>query len=146
MFKIFNLWWDKDNDGISDEINIDIDESWSYDGVEDVWQVAVDILEMEDNLVVVAPLAWMDIEDINIAISKNILTISWERIQPNFYNEASKILVEECFFWLFSRSIILPENLALNKIKASLDNNMLVIEIPKLNFESKTIKINKLEG
>ncbi|MDD2515639.1 MAG: Hsp20/alpha crystallin family protein [Candidatus Gracilibacteria bacterium] len=146
MFKIFNLGGDKDNDGISDEINIDIDESGSYDGVEDVGQVAVDILEMEDNLVVVAPLAGMDIEDINIAISKNILTISGERIQPNFYNEASKILVEECFFGLFSRSIILPENLALNKIKASLDNNMLVIEIPKLNFESKTIKINKLEG
>jgi len=145
MFKIFNLWWDKEDDGISDDINVEIDETWTYDEIEDVWQVAVDILEMEDSIVIIAPVAWIDANDINITVSKNILTISWERIQPGFYDEANKILVEECFFWLFSRSIILPENLGLNKIKATLDNNMLVIEIPKLSFESKKIKIDKLE-
>jgi HSP20 family molecular chaperone IbpA len=41
--------------------------------------------------------------------------------------------------------VILPENLALNKIKAYMQNNLLVITIPKLKFDSKAIKINKME-
>lgn len=142
MFKLFNL--KEDSEQVND-INVEIDEEWEST-VEDVGQVALDVLDMDENLIIVAPLAWMDIEDINISVSKNVLTISGERARPEFYNEAQKVLVEECFFGMFSRSVILPENLGLNKIRANLDNNMLIIEIPKLRFDSKTIKINKLEG
>jgi len=56
------------------------------------------------------------------------------------------ILVEECFYGPFSRSVILPENLAFNKIHADMENNLLRIDIPKLILGEKTIKINKLEG
>ena len=62
------------------------------------------------------------------------------------YEQADRMLVQECFFGAFSRSVILPENLAFNKIKASMENNLLSVEIPKLQFNEKTIKINKLEG
>jgi HSP20 family molecular chaperone IbpA len=54
--------------------------------------------------------------------------------------------VQECFFWPYSRSIILPENLAMNKIRATMENNLLIVEIPKLQFPSKSIKIDKLES
>jgi HSP20 family molecular chaperone IbpA len=43
------------------------------------------------------------------------------------------------------RNIILPENLALNKIKAIMEDNMLIIKIPKLKFNSKSIKIDRIE-
>jgi HSP20 family molecular chaperone IbpA len=52
----------------------------------------------------------------------------------------------ECFWGKFVRNIILPENLALNKIKAYMQNNLLVISIPKLKFDTKAIKINKVES
>lgn len=113
---------------------------------EDLWQVALDILELEDSIVVIAPLAWVDIDAVDISVSRNILTVSGERKTPEIYNSSSKILVQECFFWPYSRSIILPENLALNKIRATMENNLLIIEIPKLQFPSKSIKIDKLES
>ncbi len=139
MFNIFNVSEKKEKDNISVEINEgDILE-------ENVWQVALDIIENEDFILIVAPLAWVDIENVDISISKNILTISWERIKPTFYDEEAKILVKECFFGPYSRSVILPENLAFNKIHATMENNLLLVEIPKLKFDSKTIKIDKLE-
>lgn len=88
----------------------------------------------------------MDTENVDISISRNILTISGERIRPDIYDTADRALVEECFFGPFSRSVILPENLAFNKIHATMEYNLLLIEIPKLIFAEKTIKINKLES
>jgi HSP20 family molecular chaperone IbpA len=57
--------------------------------------------------------------------------------------DAKRMLVEECFFGSFSRSIILPENLAFNKIRATVEENVIMVHIPKLSFFSKTIKVEK---
>ena len=143
MFWLFNAArkdWEENKDTIEVEVT---DEEIVE---EDLGQVALDILELDDSIVVVAPLAWVDIDEIDISGARNILTISWERKQPEIYSDASKILVQECFFWPYSRSIILPENLAMNKIRATMENNLLLVEIPKLQFPSKSIKIDKLEG
>lgn len=143
MFKMFNV--KKDEDDSSDSgIDVEIREEDVVE--EDVGQVALDIIELEDSIVIVAPLAWVTIDEVDISISKNILTISGNRERPEFYSDNQKILVEECFFGPFSRSIIMPENLAFNRIKATMENNLLIVDVPKLQFSSKTIKINKLEG
>lgn len=109
-------------------------------------QVALDILDCHDKIVIMAPIAGMDTDNVDISISRNILTISGERRRPDIYDSADRVLVEECFYGPFSRSVILPENLAFNKIHADMEHNLLRIEIPKLLFGEKTIKINKLEG
>lgn len=108
-------------------------------------QVALDILDLNEAIVVVAPLAGVPTEGIQVSISRNILSISGERLKPDVYQDANAILVEECFYGSFSRSIILPENLALNKMRATIENNLLIVEIPRLQFPSKTIKIDRLE-
>ena len=143
MFSMFNVskkeWNDK-----KDTIEVEVTDEEIVE--EDLGQVALDILEIEDSIIIVAPLAWVDIDEVDISVSRNILTISGERKTPEIYNDAWKILVQECFFGPYSRSIILPENLALNKIRATMENNLLIVEIPKLQFPSKSIKIDKLEG
>ena len=113
---------------------------------EELGQVALDILDCADMIIIVAPIAGMNTEHIDISVSRNILTISGERIRPDTYDSADRILVEECFFGPFSRSVILPENLAFNRIHATMEHNLLKIEVPKLIFSEKTIKINKLES
>lgn len=141
MFSMFNKKADDENKEV---IEVEVTDEEIVE--EDIGQVALDILELDDSIVIVAPLAGVDIDEVEISVSRNILTISWERKQSDIYNESSKILVQECFFGPYSRSIILPENLALNKIRATMENNLLIIEIPKLQFPSKSIKIDKLEG
>lgn len=140
---MFNIW-KKSSEENKDTIEVEVSDDEVIE--EDVGQIALDILELEDSIIVVAPIAWVDIDEVDIAVSRNILTVSWERRQPDIYANSWKILVQECFFWPYSRSIILPENLALNKIRATMENNLLLVEIPKLQFPSKTIKIDKLES
>jgi HSP20 family protein len=142
MFKFFGVGEKEDNK--IDEIVVDVAEESASE--EDIGQVAIDILELEASIVIVAPLAGMEVDDVDIAISKNVLTISGNRVKPAVYKEADKALVEECFFGPFSRSVILPENLAFNKIRATMEDNLLLVDIPKLPVHSKNIKINKLEG
>ena len=149
MFKMFQGGQhghdeDENNDHGHNSIEVKMEDDDIVE--EELGQVALDILDCHDMIVVMAPIAWMDTENVDISVSRNILTISGERIRPDIYDAADRILVEECFFGPFSRSVILPENLAFNKIHANMENNLLRIEIPKLLFGEKTIKINKLEG
>ena len=95
----------------------------------------------------IAPIAWIEYEDIDLSINKTVLTIKWYREKPEEYLlDETVIRNSECFWWKFSRNVILPENLALNKIKAYMHNNLLVVNIPKLKFDSKNIRIDRIEG
>lgn len=143
MLGLFNVSKKQEEEAQKETIEVQVNEEEIIE--DDVGQVALDIAELEDSIVIIAPLAWVDIDDVDISVSRNILTISWERRTPDIYNEVNKILIQECFFGPYSRSIILPENLALNKIRATMENNLLIVEIPKLQFPSKSVKIDKLE-
>lgn len=146
MFKFFNIGHHGDDNGHHDEVDVHHDHEGGEHVEEDVGQVALDVLDQDGAIVIVAPLAGIPIDAVDVAVSRNILTISGERVRPDFYAESGRVLVEECFFGPFSRSIVLPENLAFNKVRATMENNLLVIEVPKLQFPSKSIKINKLES
>lgn len=144
MFKIFWVW---SNDEHNDDLKVEVVESDEETLDEEVGQVALDVLETEDNIYIVAPIAWVEYEDIDLSINKTVLTIKWARQKPVEYDlEWINMRNSECFWWRFIRNIILPENLALNKIKAYMQNNLLVISVPKLRFDTKNIKINKMES
>jgi HSP20 family molecular chaperone IbpA len=144
MFKIFWVWNDEEHD---DGLKVEVVNSDEEVLDEEVGQVALDILEWEDSIFIIAPIAWVEYEDIDLSINKTVLTIKWHRDKPPEYDiEWIIIRNSECFWWKFIRNIILPENLALNKIKAYMQNNLLVITIPKLRFDTKSIKINKIES
>ena len=144
MFKLF--WVKEDHEWeIVDDIEVEIDDNSVLE--EEIWQVALDILETDDDVIIIAPIAWIELEDIDLSLNKTILTIKWKREQPKEYKiEWVKERNLECFWGPFTRNVILPENLALNKIRAYMENNLLIINIPKLKFEWSSIKINKIES
>ena len=121
---------------------IEVEMDAERDHETDIGQIAVDILDLSDAIVMVAPVAGVDPSEVDIGLSRNILTISGNRRENPIYMEARRMLVEECFYGAFSRSIILPENLAFDKISASVEHNVITILIPKLTLISKSIKID----
>lgn len=121
---------------------IEVEMDAERDHETDIGQIAVDILDLSDAIVIVAPVAGVDPSEVDIGLSRNILTISGNRRENPIYMEARRMLVEECFYGAFSRSIILPENLAFDKISASMEHNVITILIPKLTLISKSIKID----
>jgi HSP20 family protein len=112
---------------------------------EDVGQIAVDILESHEGYIIIAPLAGVPRSDVDVTISRNVLSISGNRPEPEIYQEALKIPVQECFYGPFSRSIILPENLALDTIRATIERGMLLVTIPYLIVDSRTVKVQHIE-
>lgn len=148
MFKLFWVWEDDAKEVVEHDFDIDVIEDESNDFIEDeIGQIALDILETDREILLIAPIAWIEYEDIDLSINKTVLTIKGYREKPEEYlNPETIIRNSECFWGKFSRNIILPENLALNKIKAYMHNNLLVVNIPKLKFDTKNIKIDKIEG
>ena len=80
-----------------------------------------------------------------MTISRNVLSISGNRPEPEIYREAYKIPIKECFYGAFSRSIILPENLALDAIRATIERGMLIVTIPYLIVDARTVKVEHIE-
>ncbi|MBW7954689.1 Hsp20/alpha crystallin family protein [Candidatus Gracilibacteria bacterium] len=143
MFKFFGV---SDNEK-SPDIDLEIVDTKEEVLDEEVGQIALDVLEAEDEIYIIAPIAGVEQEKIDISINKTILTLKGNREKPEEYHIDGIISKNsEVFFGKFVRNIILPENLALNKIRAYMENNLLIISIPKMKFDSKVVKINKIEG
>lgn len=144
MFKIF---WVASEQNTAPDLELEVIDSQEEIVNEEVGQVALDVLESENEIYIVAPIAGVEQDQIDLSINKTILTIKWIREKtPEYAIEDIKLRNSECFWGKFVRNVILPENLALNKIKAYMQSNLLVITIPKLKFDSKAIKINKMES
>jgi len=143
--KIFWVWNDsnyEENEFENESLNI---EETTTDFEE--WQVAVDIIENPSEIIIISPIAWVDFEDIDLSIKEWVLIISWERKKPlELYLNWSVLRVSEIFFGHFKRTIILPENLDFDNIKAVLDKSILVVKIPKLKFSWKTIEIENIDN
>ena len=123
--------------------HIDVEMHHDKDHETDIGQIAVDILDTTSSIIIVAPVAGVDPADIDIGLSRNILTISGNRKESPIYLDARRMLVEECFYGAFSRSIILPENLGFDEIRATVEHNVIMISIPKLTLISKSIKVDR---
>ena len=111
---------------------------------EESGQLALDIVEDEENIMIISPIAGIDLRDIEVSYDKWVLVIQWTRKKPEIYLQEVTIRNSECYWGKFSRNIILPDNLDANSIEATMENNLLIISIAKNKYESKNhIKINR---
>jgi len=108
-----------------------------YDG-----QLTVDVYQTEDDIVVQSTIAGVDQNDIDIAVTNDMVTIKGTRTTPEKI-KSSNYYYQELFWGPFSRSIILPEDVDSDNAKASMKNGLLTIRLPKLaKTRTKKIKIS----
>ena len=103
-------------------------------------QLAVDVYQTKDDIVVKAPIAGVKPEDIDVAISEDVVTIRGDRKEQEVV-EKDNFYVQECFWGSFSRSVILPTSTVAEKAEASLKDGVLSIRIPKVVPEDQVKKI-----
>jgi len=96
-------------------------------------QLPVDVLENKNEIRVVAPLAGVDIDAVEIVINNDVLTIKGQRELDSEVTELRGVdyYAQECFWGEFSRSIILPLHADTSQIEATQKNHILYIRIPK---------------
>jgi HSP20 family protein len=106
-------------------------------------QLAVDIFEKDDHIIVRAPIAGIKPSDIDVEVQDNVLTIRGTRRQSEKIEEESFTL-QECFWGEFSRSITLPFRIDPKKMKATFDKeSVLKVIIPK---EEERVKVVRIQG
>ena len=97
-------------------------------------QLAVDVYQTKESVVIKAPIAGVNPNDLDIAISDDVVTIKGDRKDESVI-EKEHYYVQECFWGSFSRSVILPTSTVPEKAEATLKNGVLTIEIPKVAQE-----------
>ena len=74
----------------------------------EVGQLSVDIYRTEKELVIIAPIAGVNKDDVKLSITDDVLVIKGERPQHENIPEEN-YYTQECFWGNFSRAIVLPE-------------------------------------
>ena len=95
-----------------------------------VWNPAVDVYEDKDNVFVKAELAGLKKEDINVSLEDGVLTLSGERKSEQKSDNAETHRSER-FVGRFSRSLTLPSEVKTDEVKASYQNGILTVTLPK---------------
>ena len=96
-----------------------------------VGQVAVDIYEQDNYYIIKAPIAGVHLNDIDLEISDNVITIRGVRQQTDTV-PSGQYYLQECFWGEFSRSITMPCTIDPKKVKATFNKEcVLKILIPK---------------
>lgn len=104
-------------------------------------QLAVDVYETEDELVIKARTAGVNKDDLDVSISEGILTISGT-LSSGDESEANNWHIQECYWGEFSRTLALPVPVKEDEAKAALKDGVLTISFPKVQQEqAKKIQI-----
>ena len=99
-------------------------------------ELAIDLYEDKDNLILQAVVGGMKADDLDISITNDMITIRGER-QREESGKIDKFYYDECFWGAFSRSIVLPQQVNADKAKATIKNGLLTIVLPKLEKTTK---------
>ncbi|MGC8651171.1 MAG: Hsp20/alpha crystallin family protein [Minisyncoccia bacterium] len=101
-------------------------------------ELAIDLYETPDSLILQAVIGGMKANDLDIAITNDMITIRGDRKREET-EKIDKFYYEECFWGAFSRSIILPQEVNADKAKATIKNGLLTIVLPKLEKTKKKV-------
>lgn len=104
------------------------------------WTPAMDLTERKDKFVVTMELPGIKVEDVDVSVSDSTLTIKGEKKTEKEVKEESYYSTERTY-GSFLRSIDLPRGVDAGKIKASYENGILEVDLPKTN-ESQPSRIN----
>ena len=133
---------------VAEESIQELDESVEDGGWDDTTddfpgQLAVDVFETADKLVVKARTAGISKSDLDVSISDNILTISGV-LSGGEDEQTTRWHIQECYWGEFSRTIALPVQVREdeNSVKAELKDGVLTITFEKEKVEApKKIEI-----
>lgn len=106
--------------------------------------MAIDTYQTEDDVIVKAPIAGVSPEDLEIAITDEVVTIKGARKREETVN-FENYFTQECYWGSFSRSYLLPVAVDSEQARATINNGILTITIPKLE-KAKTRIIKVTDG
>jgi HSP20 family protein len=110
------------------------DANWDESEEDFPGQLAVDVYETDEQLVVKARTAGVNKEDLDVSISDGILTISGT-LSSGDDTDATNWHIQECYWGEFSRTLALPVAVKEDEVSAMLKDGVLTISFQKVKQE-----------
>lgn len=105
-------------------------------------RLAVDFYQTGQALKIVAPVAGVEPEQLDIKVNDGMLIIKGKREKP--YSDEEKTFSQECYWGTFVRKIMLPKQVDEENITAEKEDEVLTITLPIDEAEgTKEIKIEE---
>ncbi len=94
------------------------------------WMPKIDVKTKGDDIVVRAELPGIDPDGVDIEVTDGVLTIKGER-KAEEEREDEGWLIRESSYGVFERSMVLPEGVNAEDIKADYNDGILEVQVPK---------------
>lgn len=117
----------------------EMESSWGVgteEGEED-GQLAIDVYQDDDFVVIKSIVGGIRPEDLDLSVTSDMVTIRGSRERAEEVAEEN-YYYQECFWGSFSRSVILPCDIKVDQVEASMKNGILTIKMPKVEKNSAT--------
>jgi HSP20 family protein len=116
-------------------------EDWFTEDYEG--QLAVDVYQSGNDLIVKSTIAGIQPEDLEIYINNDLLTIRGKR-ESEIEESKTDYFYKECYWGGFSRSIILPCEVQIDRVEATFKNGILKIVLP-IALKARAINVKVTE-
>lgn len=103
----------------------------------DEGQLTVDVFQTPDEIVVKTMVAGVKPEDLDVSITRDMVTIKGSREESREVNEEN-YFTKELYWGTFSRTILLPQEVDPEGAEAGEKHGLLVIRLPKLDKGRQT--------
>lgn len=95
-------------------------------------ELSVDVYQTPSHIVVKAMIAGVRPEDLDVTITRDMVTIRGKREQHTEGN-AGDFFFQELYWGSFSRTIVLPQEIEVEEAEAVEKHGLLIIRLPKLD-------------
>lgn len=100
-------------------------------------QLSVDVVNAPEHIIIHSMLAGVKPSDIDIDISRDMITIKGTR-EDLIEEESEDFFHQELHWGSFSRNILLPEEIDVDSAEATEKHGLLTLKLPKLDKNRKT--------
>lgn len=104
------------------------------------WSIAIDVTENEDAYAIKASVPGLNVEDIDITLEDNVLTLKGE-LQKEETAEGEQYHIRERRYGSFSRRVRFPVAVNSDSVEATYENGILTLNVPK----AEEVKPRKIE-
>jgi HSP20 family protein len=106
--------------------------AWTEDEEDKEGELTVDVYQTNDTIVIKAMIAGVRPEDLDISITRDLVTIKGKREDERISRE-DDYFMRELYWGSFSRTITLPEEIDVDDAEAVEKHGLLILKLPKLD-------------
>ncbi|MFA6459248.1 MAG: Hsp20/alpha crystallin family protein [Candidatus Paceibacterota bacterium] len=115
------------------------DADWLDETADKEGELTVDVYQTGDMIVVKSMIAGVRPEDLDVTITRDLITIHGKRESERVENE-DDYFVRELYWGSFSRTIELPQEIDVDEAEAVEKHGLLILKLPKLD-KKRTSKL-----